>query len=246
MKNSCQSNSQHKLNSTYCGFSLIELLVVIAVIGLLVAISLPAVQRTREVARRTQCRNHLKQIGTALHNHESQFGHLPQDGKNGWGLGVFLLSHLDQSALYSQLQPLTNQLATGSPAAPTTTGVALEIFRCPSFNGSDRLEPSGFGRSNYLGTSNLFSRQMKFTDIYDGESNTIAVGESIKEHAWALPGTGTCDVLPNGGGSYGSHHANGAHFVMCDGAVRLITNGTDATVFQALCTPAGRETIGEF
>jgi prepilin-type N-terminal cleavage/methylation domain-containing protein len=228
------------------GFSLVELLVVIAIIGILAAVGLSAVQRTRESARRTQCQNHLKQLATALQNHETQFGHLPKDGKNGWGIGVFLLPQLDQSPLFGQLQPLTAKRTAGGLADPQTTGLVLELFRCPSFSGSDRLAPSGFGRSNYLGTTGLFSREMKFSDVYDGESQTIAFGETVIDHAWALPGLGSSDSLPNSGGSYGSDHTGGALFAMCDGAVRFIGNGVDAATFQALGTPAGRETIGEF
>src|SRR5437588_5105510 len=68
-----------------CGFTLIELLVVIAIIAVLIALLLPAVQQAREAARRSQCKNNLKQIGLSLMNYESTFSILPPASNVPWG-----------------------------------------------------------------------------------------------------------------------------------------------------------------
>lgn len=90
------------------GFTLIELLVVIAVIAILVALLLPAVQQAREAARRTQCRNHLKQIGLAVHNYHDATSGLPIAGFNSGNSSpswfVHLLPYLDQAAVYDSLR----------------------------------------------------------------------------------------------------------------------------------------------
>ncbi|MCA9082990.1 MAG: DUF1559 domain-containing protein, partial [Planctomycetaceae bacterium] len=70
------------------GFTLIELLVVIAIIAVLIALLLPAVQQAREAARRSSCKNNLKQIGLALHNYHDVHSVLPMGNHsvNGWGM----------------------------------------------------------------------------------------------------------------------------------------------------------------
>jgi prepilin-type N-terminal cleavage/methylation domain-containing protein len=120
------------------GFTLIELLVVIAIIAILIAILLPAVQQAREAARRMQCRNHLKQIGLALHNYHDSFNILPMGyhWPLGTGWSYHLLPHLDQGPLYNSFTVGTPTTATtsiwrtGSPEA--ALGVYLSVFRCPS------------------------------------------------------------------------------------------------------------------
>ncbi len=131
------------------GFTLIELLVVIAIIAILIALLLPAVQQAREAARRTQCKNHLKQIGLAFHNYHDAHGCFPpayiarvpavqsstERGLYGWG--AMLLPFLDQGPLYNQLRvgnvPLETNLATAATRAALQTPISF--FRCPSDTG---------------------------------------------------------------------------------------------------------------
>src|ERR1700724_2586602 len=108
------------------GFTLIELLVVIAIIAVLVALLLPAVQQAREAARRSQCKNNLKQIGLALHNYNESFAVLPPgrlvNPVNGQGhcfsAYAHLLPHLDQGPVYNQINFSANPDDTAGPDAP--------------------------------------------------------------------------------------------------------------------------------
>ena len=147
----------NKNRPVYRGFTLIELLVVIAIIAILMALLLPAVQQAREAARRTQCKNNLKQLGLALHNYEGthqafppscilnpnpngtaygiSFGDQNRVAPPGFGWGVCLLPFLDQSSLYNAFN--LNE-PCWAPVNARAAGTPAQAFLCPSATGGSR------------------------------------------------------------------------------------------------------------
>ncbi|WP_417382210.1 DUF1559 domain-containing protein [Gimesia sp.] len=142
------------------GFTLIELLVVIAIIAILIALLLPAVQQAREAARRSSCKNNLKQIGLALHNYHETFRTFPPgyveerlpsnggsiaDNQGHWAWNSLLLPYLDQAPLFNQLNVGTVPVSTvlNSASIRNTMQQTLTVFRCPSDSGPRIHEEAG-------------------------------------------------------------------------------------------------------
>jgi len=122
------------------GFTLIELLVVIAIIAVLIALLLPAVQQAREAARRTQCKNNLKQIGLAVHNYESTTGCIPPGrlsyaspaapgGSTTNGFLTYVLPYIDQAPAYSQYN---FDKGCFSPDNEPIISMIVPAYLCPS------------------------------------------------------------------------------------------------------------------
>src|SRR5260370_18235913 len=132
-----------------CGFTLIELLVVIAIIAILIALLVPAVQKVREAASRTQCINNLKQIGLAAHNYHGVMKAFPSgriSTSNASPL-VLLLPHLEQANKYNQFDFNSDFNSSGTNATARTQDVA--VFLCPSDVSTAKFS-TDLGRSNYM------------------------------------------------------------------------------------------------
>jgi prepilin-type N-terminal cleavage/methylation domain-containing protein/prepilin-type processing-associated H-X9-DG protein len=122
------------------GFTLVELLVVIAVIGVLVALLLPAIQTARESARKAQCANNLKQIGLAMQNYVIDYREFPAGYKSkvlpnhddwgpGWAWGSMIMHYLEESPLRDQID---FSWSLRGPESETIRMTSVPIFICPS------------------------------------------------------------------------------------------------------------------
>ncbi len=185
------------------GFTLVELLVVIAMIGILIALLLPAVQASRETARRVRCVNNLAQLGMALHNYEAGYEVLPpgvvnpngpiHNAPNGYHMSwlVQVLPYIEEEVTYRHVD---FSAGVYDPKNQVVRRVKIRSFLCPS--DTSGLSGSGVGNgaaaiANYAGCHHdveapidqdnhgvlFLNSRIGSRDVTDGASHTLYVGE---------------------------------------------------------------------
>jgi len=279
------------------GFTLVELLVVIAIIGVLVALLLPAVQAAREAARRTACLNNLSQLGLASHNFEFHFETLPagvtseegpiRNEPKGQHVSwiVRLLPYMEQNALAREFDVEAGAYA---PENAKVRAAQIRTLHCPSDPFSELNEGATAARSSYAGCHHdveapidednhgllFLNSHVRYSEIYDGSSATILLGEALTSReslGWVsgtratlrntsliempgpyLPGPAPAPNEENEQsgslfvGGFGSYHPGGANMAFADGSTRYLSSNTKPDVLRQLGNRADGEIIKPF
>jgi hypothetical protein len=228
---------------------LMTLLTVLAIGAVVIAMMLPAVRRGREPARRSQCKNNLKQIGLALHNYKDEYHAFPPaytvdaDGKPLHSWRTLILPYLDQQALYARIDL---SKPWDDPANAEAFKTPVLVYCCPS-------NPGPSDHTTYLacvGEHACFRRTepRPISEITDGLSNSLMVVEVPLDRAvpWMSPQDADEALLLSVGKGSKLAHAGGMDAALCDGSIRFLSAEMPAATRRALFSVARGDIPGNF
>ncbi len=253
----------------HAGLTLVELLVVIAIVGTLASLILPAVQAAREAARQVACKNNLRQIGIALHSYQDAHRTLPM-GCLEWrawrsppthrqfAWSALLLPFLEQQPLHASIDFSVPFDANRNALAARTR---LSVYECPTADNRNLVR----GQTDYGGLFGelivdreqddgvfLYDRSIRFREITDGLTNTLAISEDVggPDSEWINGGNvfvqsgGIND--PNawvGDNEIRSRHGPGAMVLFVDGRTHWMAQSIDLITLGQFITRAKGEVI---
>ncbi|MBI3864563.1 MAG: DUF1559 domain-containing protein [Planctomycetia bacterium] len=233
------------------------MLVIFAIISLLIALLLPAVQRSSSGGRREQCKNNLKQLGLALHAYHEKYGSFPPayfvdaHGNPAHSWRVLILPFIDQQDLYDQYR---FDEPWNGPNNSRLAEKIVPLFNCPGAR--DKAIPRSTMTSYVavIGPATAWpgERSARLDEIDDGSSETLLLVEAANSGIhWMEPRDLSVlqmvqTINAKSGQGISSVHIGGAHVLLCDGAVRFMTENLSADSVRALLTRSAGDSPGEF
>src|SRR5262245_46015336 len=224
-------------------------LTALAIIAVVVALLLPSVRRARPAARRSQCKNNLKQIALAVYNYEDVHHAFPPaytvdaNGKPLHSWRTLILPYLDQQALYARIDL---SKAWDDPENAEAFKTPVLVYCCPS-------NPGPSDHTTYLacvGEHACFRRTEPrlISEITDGTSNTLMVVEVPSDRAvpWMSPQDADEALLLSIGTGSKLAHAGGIEAALCDGSIRFLSAEMPAATRRALFSVARGDIPGNF
>ena len=215
------------------------------IIGILIALMLPAVQAAREAARRMQCTNTEKQLALAFHVYHDAYQTFPpayttdESGNPLHSWRVLILPYIEQSVLYEAIrldEPCDSEYNR------QFHNVSIWAFKCPS-NPNTSFD-ANCCYSVVLGEHTVFpgAEPVKIGQITDGTSTTLLIVERKNPVCWMDPTSELTldEILTQGGpnkgsGGLGSNHTGGVNMALCDGSVMFVSNTVDLETLKNLC-----------
>ena len=246
-------NAPKQPNGFSVGKFLATLVVVLAILAALIAFMLPAQRTAREPARRSQCKNNLKQIALALHHYESDYHALPPaytvdaDGKLLHSWRTLILPYMDQKAIYDKID-LTKAWDDPMNAEAFKNSV-YGIYFCPSAT----YPPNRANHTTYLAVVTPVScfqptESRRLSEIIDRHGETIMVIEVDSDYSvpWMAPRDADEALFLAIGPTSKLSHSGGVHAAFVDGTVRFVNMNVPTVTRRALISIAGNEQLTDF